>query len=171
MQGEDGPGPRRSIKAVGSDYVIVRPGEVLGDEQVFVSFRDPEDLAIAQVAKEMLSLAGFRAYLARDDHGTGADYWDDKIYPAIRRSVGTLVIWSSATANNPSEVLRELRYSREVGVPVGLFRERGAELPEEYPKDKREYASFQRDAAWVPFANALGAAAERRARAEPFFLG
>jgi len=171
VQGEDGPSGRRSVKATGTDYIIVRPGDVLADEQVFVSFRDPEDLGLAEVAKAMLSQAGFRPYLAREDHGTGADYWVDKIYPAIRESVGTLVIWSAATAGNSSEVLRELRYSREVGVPVGLFREQGVELPAEYPKGKREYTSFQRDAAWVPFANALRSAAERRAREEPFFLG
>jgi hypothetical protein len=171
IQGQDGPGPRQTFKAVGTDYIVVRRGEVLNDDQVFVSFRDPEDLALAEVAKDMLALAGFRPYLARDDHGTGADYWEDKIYPAIRRSVGTLVLWSAAAAGNPNEILRELRYSREVSVPVGLFRERGAELPEEYPRDSREYAAFHREIPWVPFAQALRAAAERRARGEVFFLG
>ena len=57
IQGQDGPGPRQTFKAVGTDYIVVRRGEVLNDDQVFVSFRDPEDLALAEVAKDMLALA------------------------------------------------------------------------------------------------------------------
>jgi len=170
IQQLEGPIRKSGIVGAGSDYLNIRDAELFEQKQVFVSYRDDEDLVLAELAKTMLMRAGFTPYLARDDCGTGALYWEAKILPAIRSSIGTLVIWTHNTAARPSEVLRELRYSREVHTPVGLFRGDEAGLPPDYPAHKLEYQAFTSSMPWVPFASALEAAARRHERGLPLFL-
>jgi len=170
IQGNRGFETRKQVPIGGTDFVIVKEAEVLERKQVFVSYKDEEDLALAELAKAMLRMAGFSAYLARDRLRVGASYWETKIYPAIQSSIGTLVLWTRNTEQSPDEVLRELRYSQEVGTPVGLFRGDEAELPQEYPADRKQHLSFRTCEPWVPFAEAIREAALREREGEPFFL-
>ena len=96
---------------------------------MFVSFIDPENYPHAEVTALYLSRAGMQPYLAKRDMRTGCDYWQDKIFPAIDRSAGLLVIWTEETLRRPELVVREIQRAQSSGVPVGLFLARGYSHP------------------------------------------
>src|SRR5207247_2184056 len=137
-----GPGPQRLSRLVDNDYVIVRPVPRYEDALVFVSFKDPEDEGIARLAEVLLSRAGLRAYLAKDDPRPASEYWRGKIEPAIRSSKAILVIWTPRTDVEPNVVLRETKFAQRSGVPVILCLERGVNPPKGFPPERREYVPF-----------------------------
>jgi hypothetical protein len=75
-----------------------------------VSFKDPEDLGLAELEKGLLGLAGIRGYLARDDVQPGLDFWE-KITRHINASVATCVVWTRNTTVQQTSVLREITIS------------------------------------------------------------
>ena len=144
------------------DWLLVKevPAPVSGAE-VFVSFKDPENEDLAQLAAKYLRRAGFLPYLAREDGRCGSDYWEEKITPAIRRSAGILVIWSPEAVRHPESVQREIAIARSSAVSVGLFLSADADPPAEYPASILEYVRFDSSAPYAGFANGIAAAAKR----------
>lgn len=142
------------------DWINLHDAPSHSKAEVFVSFVDPENDELAQLAELDLRRAGVRPYLAKRDTRTGCDYWDDKILPAIERAAGVLVIWTAETLRRPDSVLREIEHAQRVGVAVGLFRANGTQLPPNYPKTIKEYAGFDPHAPRPAFAQAIAAGAE-----------
>lgn len=152
-----GVGTPRSLLRPQFDYIILGRAPSHPAAEVFVSFVDPENERIADVAAMYLDRAGIRPYLAKRDTRTGCDYWEEKIYPAIERSAGVLVIWTPDTFRRPESVIREIAHAKKRNIPVGLFRSAGAQLPGEYPKNIKEYASFDPAAPRQAFAEGIAA--------------
>ena len=120
-------------------YLIIRtPARQLG--QVFISFRQPDNLALARILERLALRAGFSPYLAIRDPRTGTLLWD-KIERAIKASVATFVIW---TKNTPwgRGVEREVALSRSCRVPVVLLIERDVALRTLF-NDSVEYQPFE----------------------------
>jgi len=162
-----GLGPRYKLALEANPYVIINvppnfPGRTSDRASVFVSFKDPEDLELAELAAQLLVRAGFGYYMAREEQRLGSAYWAQKIEPAIQAAEGTLVIWTPNVAMSSGPVLRELTYSQTVGTNVGLMLEEGASPPDEYPAVETEYGGpFTRARAIVAFAEEIDAAAVR----------
>src|SRR5205823_3954171 len=51
--------------------------------RVFISYKDPENYALACELKLLLRRLGFEVYIARDDHAPGTHLWRSKIPEAI----------------------------------------------------------------------------------------
>ena len=144
-------------------YIIVRRPPVVGAADVFISFKDPEDDQLSLLVKELLARAGFRGYRAKDDPRPGVSYWDEKIEPAIRSSRTTIVLWTIRAQNDPREVLREVRLSRQYHKYDVLMLEdgTGVRAPPEFPPDVIEHIKFSKDEPWILVAPAIAALAKR----------
>jgi hypothetical protein len=142
------------------DWINLHDAPAHPDAEVFVSFVDPENDELAQLAELYLGRAGIRPYLAKRDTRIGCDYWEGKIMPAIARAAGMLVIWTDETLRRPDSVIREIEYAQLVGTPVGVFRSHETELPQLYPKSVKEYVGFNPHAPRKAFAHAIAAGAE-----------
>jgi hypothetical protein len=173
-EGPSGVGVALAAVVAANEYIIVNNAPNFSGKlpraSVFISFKDPQDAELAGVAAELVRRAGFSPYLARNDERPGSNYWEDKIQPAIESAEATLVIWTPNTLRQPDTVLRELRYSQEVGTPAGLFLEDATELPRDYPASIREYGGpFVRRQPWESFAREIEAAARRWREDKTFF--
>lgn len=145
---------RQSVKRDAS-YIIVRlPPAIYG--QLFVSYKDPEDLALATLLGTIARRLGFTAYIAPADPQPGSIIWEEKIPPAIATSRAILVIW---TENTPlgKGVQREISIARNVPIKEIPFIERRAIVPAEYRSMKSEITFFERRTAAQSFASALDA--------------
>lgn len=141
------------------DWINLRDAPAHPDAEVFVSFVDPENDELAQLAELYLRRAGIRPYLAKRETRIGCDYWEGKIMPAIARASGMLVIWTGETIRRPESVVREIEYAQTKGTPVGLFRAHETELPRLYPQSVKEYVGFDPHEPRSAFAHAIAAGA------------
>jgi hypothetical protein len=116
------------VVRIEGEHIIVRDCQNYAGVEAFVSFKDEEDLDLAELEKALLNRAGIRGYLARDDVQPGLDYWD-KIAGHIKSSVATFVVWTKNTAAQYDSVLREITLSEESNVPVVLLLEHGVDAP------------------------------------------
>jgi len=139
----------------------MRDAPKVGRVGIFVSFKDPEDLGIAELAERLLRRAGFDPYLSKRERRAGSRYWKKKIYPAIRSSIGAVAIWTNHTKANSRSVRRELAYSKRARVPVGLFLEKGIGPPRGFPRGEREHCYFDYGQPVIPFAEEITAATVR----------
>jgi TIR domain len=154
LEAKSGLGRKETVELGGPGYfIIVDDPPMVG--QAFVSFKDPEDAALADLAADLLRKGGFAPYLAKRETRVGGKYWREKIPNAIGDSRCTLVIWTKNTARRPQQVRREIRMSRAKGKFVALLRESEVELPPEYLGEQFEYVSFCRESAVVSFASAI----------------
>jgi hypothetical protein len=167
----DGAGRIDWTREYESQCLIVNPAPQACDRPVFVSFADPEDLALAECAATHLTRAGFAPYLARRDPWPGCEYWRDKLEPAIQNAEAILVIWTAITEARPATVMREMAHARTVGTSLGLIREQSVELPPSYPRDVYEYAVFQRDTFAGTCRDVIATAAIRWRATAPMFSG
>jgi hypothetical protein len=108
-----------------ASYLVVGQPPIFQPAQVFVSFKDPEDLELASLVGELLRRSGLESYLAREDPRPGSEYWRDKIEPAIRSSVALTVVWTHKTVGHDVSVVREVRIARRAGIPDVLLLEKG----------------------------------------------
>jgi hypothetical protein len=144
-----------------ASYLVVKEPPIFPPAQVFVSFKDSEDLELASLAARFLRRGGLEPYLARNDPRPGSDYWRDKIEPAVRSSVALTVVWSRQTTGHDESVVREVHIARGAGVPDVLLLEQSVAAPREYPPADLEHAKFDRTAPWIPFAQAIEVVARR----------
>lgn len=167
--GPDGLKPGKSEIQSSFDWIDVREIPAHDSAEVFVSFVDPESESLAALASVMLRRAGLRPYLAREESHPGCDYWAEKICPAIARSAGPFVIWTSDNGRRPAAVLREIAHAERMKIPIGLFLENGVEPPQSFPAQKREYLAFDRHAPHEAFAQAIAAGRRRWVMTRRFF--
>ncbi len=125
----------------GLDAIIVQARPRTGD-QVFISFKDPEDDSHAKILQTHLDNVGIKGYRAKDDRKFGTHIWDEKIRDAIHQSRAVAVIWTPRTVRNPKGVMREIDLASEFNVPMMLTREVDTELPKGYDPDL-EYAPLR----------------------------
>lgn len=142
-------------------WIVVKEVPPPDAAEVFVSFKDPENEELAQLAARYLRRAGLAPYLARDDEQCGRAYWEGKIMPAIVRSSGVLVIWSPDVVRSPDAVRREMGIAQRARVPLGLFLSRDVEAPVEYPPSVLEYVCFDPGAPHAAFADGIADMARR----------
>lgn len=166
----EGLGPVRSERTPDHfDYLNVHNATSHADAQVFVSFVDPENAPLADIAARYLRRAGMLPYLAKNDLRPGCHNWEDKILPAIERSAGVLVIWTGDAVLRPENVIREINHALSAGIPVGLYLSRDAAPPEQLPRSIKEYLRFDIETASAAFARAIAAGATRWRRTNRFF--
>jgi hypothetical protein len=142
----------------GSYLVVTTAPQIYGE--VFISYKDPEDLELAKLLYAIAERAGFVPYIAPEDVKTGTDIWREKIPLAIGSSKAVFVIWSANTPFGPG-VPEEIRIGREARVPVVPLLENGAPVPDEFRAlSGVERTSFERDSAAVVFAKVIKARRE-----------
>jgi hypothetical protein len=122
-----------------SYLIIVNSALQLG--QVFISFKQPEDLPLAQLLERFARRAGFSPYLAIADLQTGTILWE-KIEPAIRNSAAGFIIWTKRTRWGTG-VEREIELFQKHAIPQVMLVEDGCDLPNGFDND-REYTPFDR---------------------------
>jgi hypothetical protein len=120
-------------------YIIVTKREARA--RVFISFKDPEDRLLADASKEIFERAGVTAMLAREDRSYDRLIWAEKIPRLISECDGLFVIWSRAAAENPANILREIKIARDAGIRVCLLKENGVPVPDGWEAD-REYEPY-----------------------------
>jgi hypothetical protein len=150
------------------DWTCVYDAPSHEDGEVFISFVEEND-SLAECAARYLRRAGMRPYIAKHDSRVGCDYWEEKIYPAIDRSAGVLVIWTAETAARPASVLREIERARNSGRSFGLYLASGVAAPKQYPRKIKEYGSFDPGAPYADLAEAIAAGADHWAKTGEFF--
>lgn len=166
------PGTRKPIPAVVTatrGWLLLKETPRAQDGQVFVSFKDPQNEALAALAKKYLARAGLRPYRASDDTQTGVDIWIRKIFPAIEASAGVLVIWTPNTAASPDSVLKEMLHAKERKIPTGLFLSSDSSPPAEYLSSVLEYYKFDPSAPHAALADGIAAAAKNWRLGRPVF--
>ncbi len=139
---QEEPGNMRVIEISPQPFILVHHPPAAEELQCFVSFKDPQDLSYADLAKQLLARAGIKAYLARDEPRPGTQLWDQKIIPEIRASKAVAVIWTHDAEQKKDAVVREIGIAKDAELPVLLFCEKGVDPPAELPPDVIEYQSF-----------------------------
>ena len=136
-------------------YLIINPAPP-GFGNIFISYKHEEDLALADLVRELARNAGFVPYTAPTDIKPGTRIWNEKIPQHIRSSKATFVIWTTNTALGPG-VQKEIKISRKIGVPDVLLLEDGIPVPSLYKAKFADYehVRFHRSSAAVMFATAL----------------
>jgi hypothetical protein len=130
------------LKRFRGSYIIVKhPTQKLG--QLFISFKQPEDLRLAKIIARLAERAGFDPYLAIHDSQPGVQLWE-RIEPILQASVADLVLWTKYTIWGDG-VPREIDLCRKHQIPEVLLIQEGLELPESYRGTAIEYKSFDPD--------------------------
>jgi len=133
-------------------YLLVRASSLdLG--QVFISFKQPEDLDAANLLARLSAKAGFKPYLALRNPKVGTNQWD-RIARAIRSSKSVMVIWTSRTEWGGG-VRREIRLARGKKLREILLIQEGIQLPDIYKDTEIEYQPFNPDMPASAFGKAI----------------
>jgi hypothetical protein len=133
-------------------FIIIKPSTTqLG--QIFISFKQPEDLKLAKILERFAERAGFKPYLAIHDSQPGTQLWD-RIEPALRGSLAVLVLWTKHTQWGDG-VQREVELCRAHGIQDILLIENGLDLPLAYKGTESEYRRFDYDDPFEPFSKVI----------------
>ena len=133
-------------------YILVRPSSLdLG--QVFISFKQPEDLDIANLLARLSAKAGFKPYLALRDPKLGANQWR-RIARAIGSSKSVMVIWTTRTEWGGG-VRREVGLARGKKLHEALLIDESLQLPDLYQGTEMEYQYFNPDIPAAAFGKAI----------------
>ncbi len=120
-------------------YILLRESATdLG--QLFISFKQTEDLDRATLLGRFAQRAGFKPYLALEDPTVGAKQWR-RIAKAIRASRSILVIWSSRTEWGTG-VKKEIEIARKKKLREILLIEDNIPLPDLYTGTEIEFLRF-----------------------------
>lgn len=134
-------------------HLVVQPApNIYGN--IFISYKEPENRALAELLLALGKAAGFTPYIAPADMKPGSKIWREKIPQAIKASKATFVIWTSEAPFGKG-VRREIKISRRNGVPDILLLEEGVKPPLEHKGTDLEWTPFTRDNAAAVFANVL----------------
>jgi hypothetical protein len=127
----------------GSHLIIKPPPVTLGD--VFISFKQVEDVERARLLERYAKRAGLSPYLILGDPQPGTQQWN-RIEEAVKRSRAGFIIWSKSTEWGTG-VQREVQLYRNYHVREVLLLERHLTVPELF-KDTVldvEYSRFNAD--------------------------
>jgi hypothetical protein len=114
-----------------------------GEQQFFISHKDPEDTSIAQQLAGFLKKLGLTGYLAEDDHSPGIHLWDEKIPAAISASIGVIILWTPNAVKNPANIKHEIQIAKSKRKRLIMALKRGSRSPKSFPK-RIEYFSYDR---------------------------
>src|SRR5262249_37724056 len=107
-------------------YVIIgRPQQTLGD--VFISFKQPEDLRLANILTSCLERAGFTPHMFIHERDIGAAQWDT-IEGIIKTCHSAVIAWSDKTDFGEG-VQKEIELCRKHRVREIPLLERGVTVP------------------------------------------
>lgn len=110
-----------------------------GEENFFISHKDPEDTDIGRQLAHFLKKLGFAGYLSEDDYRPGVDLWMEKIPVAIESSIGVIILWTSRAAKNPDNIYREINIAKSMGKRLIMAREEWITAPDIFPKEIEYY--------------------------------
>lgn len=96
--------------------------------RIFISYKDDEDLLLAERIRDFSRDAGFVPYMAPPDTTPGSDIWGKKIPEAIKASKFIFVVWTRNTPKG-SGVKREIKIARENGIAIAPLLEKRAKNP------------------------------------------
>ena len=125
-------------------YLIVRsPATTLGN--VFISFKQLEDIALARTVERYARRAGLNPYLIVDDPEPGGRHWD-RIEEAIKNAHTVVVIWNERTDWGDG-VKKEIALCRKHGVHELLLLEQSLAVPELFraAAKKNDYSRFHKE--------------------------
>jgi hypothetical protein len=135
-------------------FVIIKSApQMFG--KTFISYKEPEDRALAELLFEFAKDAGFRPYLAPADISTGSRIWGKKIPSEIKTSKFMFVIWTAHAPLGPG-VEKEIRIAGRNKIEIVPFVERSAPRPRLISKDV-ELAVFDATSAAITFAQVVAA--------------
>lgn len=134
-------------------YLVVNPAPQLFG-QVFISYKEPEDRALADLLHELARDAGFAPYIAPADLQAGSQIWTEKIPAAIKASKCVFVIWTENAPKGPG-VRREVKLAEQYGVRIVPLLAKGTTFDTRLFGADTEYTTFEPDRASLPFANVV----------------
>jgi hypothetical protein len=135
-------------------YLIIRPpSATLGG--VFISFKQPENLAHAEALARYARRAGFTPYVVKNDPNPGTDQWQ-RIENAIKQSCAAFIVWTSRTKWGTG-VEKEIELCRKHKVSEILLLEKEQEVPTAYLRTPLEYSVFDRVSPGSCFSDAVSA--------------
>ncbi len=133
-------------------FIIIKPTkEILG--KLFISFKQPEDIILAELLERLAKRAGFSVYMAVNDPNPGIDLWE-RIEPELKTSTCALILWTKYT-NWGTGVPHEVKLCREYNIPDVLIIQDGLELPEAYKGTGIEYQRFNPNDPLTAFAQVI----------------
>jgi len=142
------------FKALQGCFIIVKSSSsLLG--QIFISFKQPEDVKLAKILERFAERAGFTPYLAIHDSQPGTQLWE-RIEPKLKDSLAALVIWTKHTQWGDG-VQREIELCRLHQIQDVLLIEDGLDLPATYKGTGFEYRKFDYDDPFEPFSKVIAA--------------
>ncbi len=133
-------------------FVIISPCSTkLG--QLFVSFKQPEDLPLAKILKRVAEQSGFTPYLKMEESNPGQDSWE-VIEPRICESEAVAFIWTDLTAWGDG-VDKEVELAKCNNIHYVPLIEVSTTVPPHFSGSAIEYHRFDREAPLTPFAKAI----------------
>lgn len=151
-------GQRLTARSDQASYIIVkRPNSAIGD--VFISFKQREDLPLARLLELHAQRAGLNPYIVINEPEPGRDQWL-RIEEAIKRSQAIFIIWGSRTEWGTG-VQREVALCRKHAIEEILLLERDVEVPELFNGTRNEYLRYDPDDPREAFAKAVEATRKR----------
>ena len=136
-------GNQISENHLGSYLIVKPPKDSLG--KAFISFKQPEDIALARTLERYARRAGLNPFLIMDDRQPGTSHWD-RIEEAIRSSGAAFVVWGERTEWGTG-VQREIGLCRKHSVKEVLLLEQSLSVPELFRDTaaENEYSRFHKE--------------------------
>jgi TIR domain-containing protein len=128
-------------KEIHSDcfYLIIKPSaDDLGE--IFISFKQPEDLPLAEALARYARRAGFKPYIAQSKPELGADQWN-RIESAIARSTAIVIMWTVYTEWGGG-VKKEIELARKYKIKEVLLLANNIDVPALYKGTDIEFKKF-----------------------------
>lgn len=145
------PGEHLTIKTRGS-YIIVHPCKTkLG--QLFISFKQPDDLPLARLFETVARRAGFQPYVKMDESNPGSDMWEI-IEPRIKESEAIAFLWTDKTDWGEG-VAREIQLAIDNGIHYIPLIEETVPVPPEFRNSAIEYQKFHPELPLPQFSKAV----------------
>jgi hypothetical protein len=150
----EGVGGRRRAKHDHASCIIVRnPKKIIG--RVFISLKQPDDLALGRLMETMARRAGFEPFLKDNNQRLSEDIWVTTIEPALRSSHFCIVIWTDHTDWDAVGVEREIAICRDAKISEALFLEHNLAVPDLYDGSSIEWTLFDIPNAGFAFSEGL----------------
>ena len=84
----------------------------LREKYFFISHKIPKDTGLAKRLEYYLQKIGFGGYVAEENPKLGYPLWDEKIYPAIDKCTGLIVLWTVDARKSSEFLIKEMVYAK-----------------------------------------------------------
>lgn len=153
--------PARALAGPHVCYLIIDEPP-LRRQQIFISYKEPEDLSLAEQLGVIVRRNGFRFYIARADVRPGSHIWRTKIIPQIKRSKAMAALCTRLTPLG-SGVEREIKIALKEKKTLVPLIERDAPILDILQRQKNiERTIFDRATAPLEFAKTIEALRTKR---------